>query len=141
MPGMNTMDPMTMQMYMNGGFQGMGMNMNAMGMGGYVGEDAAANNNWNGQQSWNNLGQDNFNHPNASGMGAASGDYGGSFNSSGFQAAGFNQGNYGHQNQYNDYRRGGQYGGPFRGRGRGRGGYHNNNNGGGHGYGRGGGYH
>ncbi|KAK3682735.1 hypothetical protein B0T22DRAFT_471843 [Podospora appendiculata] len=113
MPGMN-MDPMTMQMYMNmnGGFQGMGMNgMNGMnmGMGGYGGE---ANNNWNGQQSWN-VGQDNFNHPNASGMG--NGDYG-TFNS-GFQT-GYNQGNYGHQNQYNDYRRN-QFG--FRGRGRGRG--------------------
>ncbi|KAK3322564.1 hypothetical protein B0H66DRAFT_208612 [Apodospora peruviana] len=112
MPGMN-MDPMTMQMYMNGGFQGMGMNgMNTnMGMGVYGGE---ANNNWNnGQQSWN-VGQDNFNHPSASGMG--NGDYG-SFNS-GFQT-GYNQGNYGHQNQFNDYRGRNQFG--FRGRGRGRG--------------------
>lgn len=131
MPGMN-MDPMTMQMYMGGGFQGMGMNnmsLNAMGMGGF-GDEAASNNNWNGQQSWN-VGQDNFNHPNASGMGSA--DYGGSFNASGFQT-GYNQGNYGHQNQYNDYR-GNQYRGGFRGRGRGRG-YFN----GGYGYGRGGGY-
>ncbi|KAK4106686.1 hypothetical protein N658DRAFT_555499 [Parathielavia hyrcaniae] len=118
MPGMN-MDPMTMQMYMNGGFQGMGMNgMNMnMGMGGYGGEA----DNWSGQQSWN-VGQDNYNHPSASGMG--NGDYG-SLNS-GFQT-GYNQGNYGHQNQFNDYRRN-QYG--FRGRGRGRG-Y-------GYGYGRGG---
>ncbi|KAK4156054.1 ras family-domain-containing protein [Chaetomidium leptoderma] len=127
MPGMN-MDPMTMQMYMNGGFQGMGMNgMNMnMGMGGYGGEA----DNWNGQQSWN-VGQDNYNHPSASGMG--NGDYG-SFNS-GFQT-GFNQGNYGHQNQFNDYRRN-QYG--FRGRGRGRGyGYGQGRGGYQHGYGGGG---
>ncbi|KAH8894764.1 hypothetical protein GQ53DRAFT_62025 [Thozetella sp. PMI_491] len=123
MPGMN-MDPMTMQMYMNGGFQGMGMNgMNMMGMGGFGGE---ANNNWSGQQSWN-VGQDNFNHPNASGMGNG-GDFG-SFNT-GFQTGYNQQGNYGHQSQYNDYGR--PYG--FRGRGRGRGSY-------GYGYGRGrGGY-
>src|SRR5690348_11790937 len=109
MPGMN-MDPMTMQMYMSGGCQGMGMNGMNMNMGtrGCGGED----DNWNGQQSWN-VGQDNYNHPSASGMG--NGDYG-TFNS-GFQT-GFNQGNYGHQNQFNDYRRN-QYG--FSGRGRGRG--------------------
>ncbi|CAP69075.1 uncharacterized protein PODANS_7_10350 [Podospora anserina S mat+] len=112
-----------------GGFQGMGMNgMNMnMGMGaaaaaaGYGGEA----DNWSGQQSWN-VGQDNYNHPSASGMG--NGDYG-SFNS-GFQT-GYNQGNYGHPNQFNDYRRN-QWGGFPRGRGRGRGyGY------GGGGYGRG----
>ncbi len=58
--------------------------MNMMGMGGFGGE---SNNNWNnGQQSWN-VGQDNFNHPNASGM-SNGGDYG-SFNS-GFQT-GYNQ--------------------------------------------------
>ncbi|ORY69512.1 uncharacterized protein BCR38DRAFT_405223 [Pseudomassariella vexata] len=105
------MDPMTMQnMYMNGGFgaQGMGMsgmNMN-MGMNGFNGD-------WNGQQSWN-VGQDNYN-PNAAGMG--NGDFG-NFNS-GFRT-GYNSGNYGHQNQFNDYGRGG-YG--FRGRGRARGFY------------------
>ncbi|KAL1868660.1 hypothetical protein VTK73DRAFT_3576 [Phialemonium thermophilum] len=113
LPGMG-MDPMTMQsMYMNGGFGSQGMGMNGMnmnvGMGGFGG---GPNNNWNGQQSWN-VGQDNFNHPNASGMGT--GDYS-SFNS-GFQT-GFNQGNYGHPVQFNDYRRS-QLG--FRGRGRGRG--------------------
>lgn len=109
------MDPMTMQnMMMNGGFgaQGMGMNgMNMnMGMNGFNG----GGNDWNGQQSWN-VGQDNFN-PNTRGMG--NGDYG-NFNS-GFRT-GFNSGNYGHHNQFNDYRRG-NYG--FRGRGRARG-FHN----------------
>ncbi|KAI5868064.1 hypothetical protein GGS23DRAFT_543843 [Durotheca rogersii] len=120
-PMMGMMDPMTMQnMMMNGGFgsQGMGMNgMNMnMGMNGFNG----GGNDWNGQQSWN-VGQDNFN-PNAPGMG--NGDFG-NFNS-GFRT-GFSSGNYGHHNQFNDYRRG-NYG--YRGRGRGRG----FNNGG---YGRG----
>ncbi|KAI6092339.1 hypothetical protein F4821DRAFT_133602 [Hypoxylon rubiginosum] len=111
-PMMGMMDPMTMQnMMMSGGFgaQGMGMNgMNMnMGMNGFNG----GGNDWNGQQSWN-VGQDNFN-PNTRGMG--NGDFG-NFNS-GFRT-GFNSGNYGHNNQFNDYRRG-NYG--FRGRGRGRG--------------------
>ncbi|KAJ2978808.1 hypothetical protein NUW58_g7375 [Xylaria curta] len=121
-PMMGMMDPMMMQnMLMNGGFgvQGMGMNgMNMnMGMNGFNG----GGDDWNGQQSWN-VGQDNFN-PNAPGMG--NGDFG-SFN------ANFRTGNYGHQNQFNDHRRG-NYG--FRGRGRGRGyyggygrGYHQNYN-------------
>ena len=86
------MNPMMMQnMFMNGGFgaQGMnGMSMN-MGMNGFNG----GGNDWNGQQSWN-VGQDNFN-PNAPGMG--NGDFG-NFNT-GFR-------NYGHQNHFNDYRRG-----------------------------------
>ncbi|KAH9884451.1 hypothetical protein F4778DRAFT_763117 [Xylariomycetidae sp. FL2044] len=125
-PMMGMMDPMSMQnMMMSGGFgaQGMGMNMN-MGMNGFNG----GGNDWNGQQSWN-LTQDNFN-PNAPGMG--NGDSG-NFNS------GFRSGNYGYQNQFNDFRRGGGYG--FRGRGRGRGfyggpgrgyhqGYNNQNRGG-----------
>ncbi|KAI1333794.1 hypothetical protein F5Y15DRAFT_404015 [Xylariaceae sp. FL0016] len=106
-PMMGMMDPMAMQnMMMSGGFgaQGMmnGMNMN-MGMNGFNG----GSNDWNGQQSWN-VGQDNFN-PNAPGMG--NGDFG-NFN------ANFRTGNYGHHNQFNDYRRGG-----YRGRGRGRGFY------------------
>ncbi|KAI3336473.1 hypothetical protein HD806DRAFT_7225 [Xylariaceae sp. AK1471] len=109
-PMMGMMDPMMMQnMMMSGGFgaQGMGMNgMNMnMGMNGFNG----GGDDWNGQQSWN-VGQDNFN-PNAAGMG--NGDFG-NFN------ANFRTGNYGHQNQFNDYRRG-NYG--FRGRGRGRGYY------------------
>lgn len=127
MPGMN-MDPMMMQnMFMNGGF-GAGMNgMNiGMGMGGFDGGVGSGfNNGWNGQQSWN-VGPDNFNHPNASSMGH--GDYGS--NNSGYaqNAAGYNQGNYGRPNQYNDYQN--NYGNQgFRGRGRGRGGF-----------GRGGGY-
>ncbi|RKU41245.1 hypothetical protein DL546_002695 [Coniochaeta pulveracea] len=106
MPGM-PMDPMAMQnMYMSGGFgaQGMGMNGMNMGMGGM--------NNWNNGQSWN-VGPDNMNYPNASGMGT--GDFG-SFNS-GFQT-GYNQGNHGPG--FNNYRQN-QYG--FRGRGRGRGAY------------------
>ncbi|KAJ3525360.1 hypothetical protein NM208_g11673 [Fusarium decemcellulare] len=113
MPGMS-MDPMTMQnMYMNGGFQGMGMN----GMGGFGGGfGQGSNNNWNGSQSWN-FDQNNYNQ---SGPGMGTGDFG-SFNS-GFQT-GYNQGNYGH---FNDYRRN-NFG---RGRGRGRGYYG--------GYGRGG---
>jgi len=133
-----TMDPMAMQnMYMNGGFgaQGMGVNgMNmGMGMAGYDGGVGAGfNNGWNGQQSWN-VGQDNFNHPNAAGMGH--GDYGSS--NSGFHATGYNQGNYGRSNQYNDYQQNGyghqNQGNFFRGRGRGRGyGYSR----GGHGYGQ-----
>ncbi|KAI1268245.1 hypothetical protein F5Y18DRAFT_374390 [Xylariaceae sp. FL1019] len=119
-PMMGMMDPMMMQnMMMSGGFNAQGMGMNGMnmnmgmGMSGFGGND-----DWNGQQSWN-VAQDNFN-PNAPGMG--NGDFG-NFN------ANFRTGNYGHHNQYNDYRRGG-YG--FRGRGRGRG-FHG-------GYGRGG-YH
>ncbi|EON98150.1 putative pre-mrna-splicing factor 38b protein [Phaeoacremonium minimum UCRPA7] len=125
MAGMSgMMDPMMMQnMYMNGGFGSQGMGMNGMmGMGGFNGGvGSGSDNNWNDQQSWN-VGQDNFNQPNASGMG--NGDYG-NFNS-GFQT-GYNQGNFGHHNQFNDYR--GNRFGYGRGRGRGRGGY---------GYGRGG---
>ncbi|KJZ77051.1 hypothetical protein HIM_03372 [Hirsutella minnesotensis 3608] len=107
-------DPMTMQnMYMNGGFQGMGMN----GMGGYGGGfGQGSNNNWNGSQSWS-FDQNNYNQ---NGLGMGTGDYG-NFNA-GFQT-GYNQGNYG---QFNDYRRN-NFG---RGRGRGRGYYG--------GYGRGG---
>ncbi|KAL6414761.1 hypothetical protein AUP68_01293 [Ilyonectria robusta] len=113
MPGMG-MDPMTMQnMFMNGGFQGMGMN----GMGGFGGGfGQGSNNNWNGSQSWN-FDQNNYNQ---NGPGMGTGDFG-NFNS-GFQT-GYNQGNYGH---FNDYRRN-NFG---RGRGRGRGYYG--------GYGRGG---
>jgi len=68
------------------------MNM-GMGMAGFDGGAGTGfNNGWNGQQSWN-VGQDNFNHPNAAGMGH--GDYGS--NNSGYtpQSAGYNQGNYG----------------------------------------------
>lgn len=115
------MDPMAMQnMFMNGGFgagmNGMNMSMGA-GMGGFDGGVGAGfNNEWNGQQSWN-VGPDNFNHPNAAGMGT--GDYGS--NNSGYNphSSRFNQGNYGHGNHYNDYSHGYQ----SRGRGRGRGGY------------------
>lgn len=116
------MDPMAMQnMFMNGGFgAGMnGMNMSmGTGMGGFDGGVGTGfNNEWNGQQSWN-VGPDNFNHPNAAGMGT--GDYGS--NNSGYNphASRYNQGNYGHGNQYNDYS---GYGYQSRGRGRGRGGY------------------
>jgi len=128
-----SMDPMMMQnMFMNGGFgaagmNGMNMNMGA-GMGGFDGGVGAGfNNGWNGQQSWN-IGPDNFNHPNASGMGT--GDYGS--NNSGFasHAARYNQGNYGRGNQYNDYQNQ-NYGYQQRGRGRGRGGFGR----GGYGYG------
>jgi hypothetical protein len=106
MPGM-PMDPMAMQnMYMSGGFGTQGMGMNGMNMG------MRGMNNWNNGQSWN-VGPDNMNYPNASGMGT--GDLG-SFNS-GFQT-GYNQGNYG--SGFNNYRQS-QYG--FRGRGRGRGAY------------------
>lgn len=116
------MDPMAMQnMFLNGGFgagmNGMNMSMGA-GMGGFDGGVGAGfNNEWNGQQSWN-VGPDNFNHPNAAGMGT--GDYGS--NNSGYNshASRYNQGNYGHGNQYNDYS---NYGYQSRGRGRGRGGY------------------
>ncbi|RDA91072.1 hypothetical protein CP533_3055 [Ophiocordyceps camponoti-saundersi (nom. inval.)] len=91
--GMN-MDPMTMQsMYMNGGFQGMGMG----GYGGGYGQ--GSNNNWNGAQSWSY----DYNH---------GGDYGNM--TAGFQT-GYNQGSYG--GHFNDYRRN-NFG---RGRGRGRG--------------------
>ncbi|KAH6604218.1 hypothetical protein Trco_007664, partial [Trichoderma cornu-damae] len=111
MPGMG-MDPMQ-NMYMNGGFQGMGMN----GMGGFGGGfGQGSNDNWNGAQSWN-FDQNNYNQ---NGPGMGTGDFG-NFNT-GFQT-GYNQGNYGH---FNDYRRN-NYG---RGRGRGRGFYG--------GYGRGG---
>ena len=107
------MDPMTMQnMYMNGGFQGMGMN----GMGGFGGGFGQGSNNWNGSQSWN-FDQNNYNQ---NGPGMGTGDFG-NFNS-GFQT-GYNQGNYG---QFNNYRHN-NFG---RGRGRGRGYYG--------GYGRGG---
>ncbi|THV47891.1 hypothetical protein BGAL_0282g00100 [Botrytis galanthina] len=135
MPGMN-MDPMTMQnMMMNGGFGGAGMGMNGMNMGMGMGNfdggvNSGFNNGWNSQQSWN-VGPDNFNHPNAAGMGP--GDYGA--NNSGFpqNAAGFNQGNYGRANQYNDHQNSySQFQG--RGRGRGRGGWQQNRGGYGHGY-------
>ncbi|KAI1812693.1 hypothetical protein GGS20DRAFT_522263 [Poronia punctata] len=118
-PMMGMMDPMMMQnMMMSGGFGAQGMGMNGMNMNMNMGMNGfnGGGEDWSGQQSWN-VGQDNFN-PNASGMG--NGDYG-NFNSN------FRTGNYGHQNQFNDYRRG-NYG--FRGRGRGRGFYN--------GYGRGG---
>lgn len=134
-----TMDPMAMQsMYMNGGFGAQGMGMNGMNMGmGMAGFDggvgAGFNNGWNGQQSWN-VGQDNFNHPNAAGM--SHGDFGA--NNSAFQPAGYNQGNYGRANQYNDYQQNGyghqNQGQYFRGRGRGRG-YGYGAGRGGHGYG------
>jgi len=132
------MDPISMQnMFVNGGFGAAGLGMNGgmgmgigMGMGGFDGGVSTGfNNGWNPQQSWN-IGPDNFNHPNASGMGL--GDYGS--NNSGFapQSAGYNQGNYGRPNQYNDYQN--NYGGyQGRGRGRGRGGF--NQNRGGYGYG------
>ncbi|KAF7927013.1 uncharacterized protein EAE98_006397 [Botrytis deweyae] len=135
MPGMS-MDPMTMQnMMMNGGFGGAGMGMNGMnigmGMGNFDGGvNSGFNNGWNPQQSWN-VGPDNFNHPNAAGMGP--GDYGA--NNSGFpqNAAGFNQGNYGRANQYNDHQNSySQFQG--RGRGRGRGGWQQNRGGYGHGF-------
>ena len=128
------MDPMMMQnMFMNGGFgAGMGINnMNGMstgmGMGGFEGGIGGGFNNgyWgDGQQSWN-VGPDNF-YPNSAGMG--SGEYGA--NNSGYasHAAGYNQGNYGRGNHYNDYQNN-SFG--YRGRGRGRGGY----NRGGYGYG------
>ncbi|RYP50771.1 hypothetical protein DL768_003769 [Monosporascus sp. mg162] len=116
MMGMDmSMNPIMMQnMFMNGGFGAQGMNSMSMNMGmnGFNG----GGNDWNGQQSWN-VGQDNFN-PNAPGMG--NGDFG-NFN------AGFR--NFGHHNQFIDYRRG-NYGYRGRGRGRnfyggfGRGGYH-----------------
>ncbi|RDW59645.1 hypothetical protein BP6252_12732 [Coleophoma cylindrospora] len=122
MPGMN-MDPMTMQsMFMNGGFgAGMGMSgMNiGMGMGGFDGGGGAGfNGAWNQQQSWN-VGPDNFNHPNAAGMGH--GDYGA--NNSGYpqHATGFAQGNYGRGNQFNDFQNNHYGNQSFRGRGRGRG--------------------
>ncbi|KAB8291550.1 hypothetical protein EYC80_006351 [Monilinia laxa] len=136
MPGMN-MDPMTMQnMMMNGGFGGAGMGMNGMNMGMGMGNfdsgvGAGFNNGWSPQQSWN-VGPDNFNHPNAAGMGP--GDYGA--NNSGFpqNAAGFNQGNYGRANQYNDFQNSYSQGYQGRGRGRGRGGWHQNRGGHGHGF-------
>lgn len=118
MPGMN-MDPSMMNMYqMNGGFGTPGMDMSMMnsGMGGFNG-GVGSEENWNGPQSWNNGQQNNYNHPNASGMG--NGDYG-NFNS-GYHT-GYNQGNLGPHNQFNDYR-GARGGYQFRGRGRGRGGY------------------
>lgn len=103
------MDPMQMQnMYMNGGFQGMGMNgMNGMnGMGGFGGGFGQGSNDWNGSQSWS-FDQNNYNQ---NGPGMGSGDFG-NFNS-GFQT-GYGQVNYGHN--FHDLRRGG-----FRGRSRGR---------------------
>lgn len=136
MPGMN-MDPMTMQnMMMNGGFGGAGMGMNGMNMGMGMGNfdggaGAGFNNGWNPQQSWN-VGPDNFNHPNATGM--APGDYGA--NNSGFpqSTSGFNQGNYGRANQYNDYQNSYSQGYQGRGRGRGRGGWNQSRGGHGHGF-------
>ncbi|KAI2465898.1 hypothetical protein F4781DRAFT_372840 [Annulohypoxylon bovei var. microspora] len=114
-PMMGMMDPMAMQnIMMNGGFGAQGMGMNGMNMNMGMNGFSGGNNDWNGQQSWN-VGQDNFN-PNAPGMG--NGDFG-NFNA-GFRT-GFNSGNYGHHNQFNEYRRG-HYGG-YRGRGRGRGFY------------------
>jgi len=121
MPGMG-MDPMAMQsMMLNGGFGGAGMTMNGMnlgvGMGGFDGGNSGFSNSW-GQQSWN-VGQENFNHANATGMGH--GDYG---SNSGYnpQSTGYNQGNYGRG--HNDYQQN-NYGwrGRGRGRGYGRGGY------------------
>ncbi|KAI2630905.1 hypothetical protein GGR54DRAFT_176137 [Hypoxylon sp. NC1633] len=114
-PMMGMMDPMAMQnMMMNGGFGAQGMGMNGMNMNmGMNGFNGGGSNDWNVQQSWN-VGPDNFN-PNAPGMG--NGDFG-NFNT-GFRT-GFNAGNYGHHNQFNDHRRG-NYG--YRGRGRGRGFY------------------
>ncbi|KAK7736251.1 hypothetical protein SLS53_007086 [Cytospora paraplurivora] len=113
MPGMG-MDPSMMNMYqMNNGF-GPGMDMSMMngGMAGFNG-GAGSDGNWNGPQSWNN-GQNNYNHPNAAGMG--NGDYG-EFNS-GYQT-GYNQGTFGPNNQFNAYRGRGYYRGGrgFRGRG------------------------
>lgn len=124
-----SMDPMAMQnmqnMMMNGGFGGgvgmNGMNMD-MGMGGFDGGVGAGFNiGWNGQQSWN-VAQDNFNHPNAAGIGHV--DY--ASNNSGYNShsTGYNQGNYGRGNQYNDYQNNSYgYRGRGRGRGYGRGGY------------------
>ncbi|KAI0840581.1 hypothetical protein F5Y06DRAFT_243524 [Hypoxylon sp. FL0890] len=113
-PMMGMMDPMAMQnMMMSGGFGAQGMSMNGMNMNMGMNGFSGGSNDWNVQQSWN-VGQDNFN-PNAPGMG--NGDFG-NFNA-GFRT-GFNSGNYGHHNQFNDYRRG-HYG--YRGRGRGRGFY------------------
>ncbi len=115
MPGA-AMDPMMQTMYMNGGFgsQGMGMNMNMMG-GTFGNGTGSGPNNWNGQQSWN-VGQDNYNHPHAMG----NGDYG-SYNST-FETGYNQQGNFGHQNQFNSYRgygrgrgRRGNFGGYYRG--------------------------
>jgi len=124
------MDPMAMQqMMMSGGFGGAGMGMNGMNMGmGMGGFESSAgtgfNNGWNNQQSWN-VGQDNYNHQSASGIGH--GDYGS--NNSGYpQTTGYNQGNYGRGNHYNNY----QNNTGFQGRGgRGRGGFGR----GGYGYG------
>jgi hypothetical protein len=119
-----SMDPMMMQnMFMSGGYGATGMNGMNMGMGvggSFDGGVGGFNNGWNGQQSWN-IGPDNFNHPNAAGMG--NGDYGS--NNSGYShPTGYNQGNYGRGNQYNDYQNQNNYGGyQSRGRGRGRGGF------------------
>ncbi|KAI0145951.1 hypothetical protein F4776DRAFT_674631 [Hypoxylon sp. NC0597] len=124
-PMMGMMDPMAMQnMMMSGGFGAQGMSMNGMNMNMGMNGFSGGSNDWNGQQSWN-VGQDNFN-PNAPGMG--NGDFG-NFNA-GFRT-GFNSGNYGHHNQFNDYRRG-HYG--YRGRGRGRGFYGGYGRGHHHGY-------
>jgi len=125
-----SMEPMAMQqMMMSGGFGGAGMGMNGMnmgmGMGGFEGGAGTGfSNGWNNQQSWN-VGQDNFNHQSASGIGH--GDYGS--NNSGYpQTTGYNQGNYGRGNHYNNYQNNNGYQG--RG-GRGRGGFGR----GGYGYG------
>ncbi|KAL8388555.1 hypothetical protein RB595_009053 [Gaeumannomyces hyphopodioides] len=140
MMGMPGMDPM---MYMNGNFGPQGVGMHSMGMGGFnggggMGVGSGSNDNWQQQQqqqqqSWNGGGQDNFSHPNASGM--SNGDYGNNLNSAGFNS-GYNQGNYGHQNQYTNYRQNNFHRGGRGGRGRG---YFNNGNNVGYGYGRGGG--
>ncbi|CAJ2509945.1 Uu.00g058450.m01.CDS01 [Anthostomella pinea] len=111
-PMMGMMDPMAMQnMMMSGGFGAQGMGMNGMNMNMNMGMNGfnGGGSDWNGQQSWN-VGQDNFN-PSAPGMG--NGDFG-NFN------AGSRTGNFGHHNQFNDYRRGNY---AYRGRGRGRGFY------------------
>lgn len=134
MPGIG-MDPSMMNnmFQMNSGFGAPGMGMMNGGMGGFNG-GVGSEENWNGPQAWNN-GQNNYNHPNASGMG--NGDYG-NFNN-GYHT-GYNQGNFGPQNNhFNDFRGGGR--GYFpRGRGqRGRGGYGNFGRGG-YGYGQQGNY-
>jgi len=124
------MDPMAMQqMMMSGGFGGAGMGMNSMngmnmgmGLGGFEGGVGTGfNNGWNNQQSWN-VGQDNYNHQNATGIGH--GDYGA--NNSGYpQSTGYNQGKYGRGNHHNNYQNNnGYHGRGGRGRGAyGRGGY------------------
>lgn len=123
------MDPMAMQsmqnMMMSGGFGG-AMGMNGMNMGiGMAGFDGGVgtgfNNGWNTQQTWN-VGQENFNHPNAAGIGH--GDYSSSNSGYNSHSAVYNQGNYGQGNQYSNHQANGYgYRGRGRGRGYGRGGY------------------